>query len=132
VDFTEFSAGYRLISQTGEGASIAAEIYMFDTLSGGAGYSERVGDAMEELLRDYVRGVLACDDENGEGCDRSCYRCLRHYYNQFYHSRLDRHVASDLLTLILGGQQLIDASMAQQEKLLQGWLGMLELDGITA
>src|SRR5262249_47246641 len=104
VDFTEFSAGYRLIRQNSSDASLAAEIYMFDTLSGGAGYSERVGDEMEDLLRDYVRRVLACDDENGEGCDRSCYRCLRHYYNQYYHTRLDRKLAEDLLGFILDGK----------------------------
>ena len=131
VDFTEFSAGYRLINQSGDGASIAAEIYMFDTLSGGAGYSERVGDAMEELLRDYVGKVLACDDENEEGCDRSCYRCLRHYYNQFYHSRLDRHLALDLLALILDGKTPQDLPIAVQEQLLQGLRVMLDLDGIT-
>jgi ATP-dependent helicase YprA (DUF1998 family) len=131
VDFTEFSAGYRLINQSGGGASIAAEIYMFDTLSGGAGYSERVGDAMEELLRDYVRAVLACDDEHGEGCDRSCYRCLRHYYNQYYHTKLDRHLALDLLTLIIDGKSPQDAPIGDQEKLLKGLQVMLELDGIT-
>ncbi|HEU5070875.1 MAG TPA: helicase-related protein [Verrucomicrobiae bacterium] len=131
VDFTEFSAGYRLINQSGEGASIAAEIYMFDTLSGGAGYSERVGDAMEELLKDYVRKVLSCDDEHGEGCDRSCYRCLRHYYNQFYHSRLDRHLALDLLDLILDGKSPADGPVAEQEQQLQGLQVMLDLDGIT-
>ena len=131
VDFTEFSAGYRLINQSGDGASIAAEIYMFDTLSGGAGYSERVGDAMEELLRDYVRKVLSCDDEHGEGCDRSCYRCLRHYYNQFYHSRLDRHLALDLLDLILDGKAPGDKAIADQARLLQGLKVMLDLDGIT-
>jgi ATP-dependent helicase YprA (DUF1998 family) len=131
VDFTEFSAGYRLITQSGDEASIAAEIYMFDTLSGGAGYSERVGDAMEELLRDYVRDVLACDDEHGEGCDRSCYRCLRHYYNQFYHTKLDRHLALDLLALILDGQTPQDSPIGQQEKMLEGLRTMLELDGIA-
>lgn len=131
VDFTEFSAGYRLIHQAGGGGSIAAEIYMFDTLSGGAGYSERVGDAMEELLRDYVRRVLACDDEHGKGCDRSCYRCLRHYYNQYYHTKLDRHLAMDLLALILDGKAPQDPSMVQQEQLLRGLKVMLDLDGIT-
>jgi hypothetical protein len=131
VDFMEFSAGYRLISQSGGKASIAAEIYMFDTLSGGAGYSERVGDSMEELLRDYVREVLSCDDEKGEGCDRSCYRCLRHYYNQFYHTRLDRHLASDLLALILDGESPKDATVRIQEEMLQGLKSMLAFDGFA-
>lgn len=130
VDYTEFSAGYRLISQSGTGASIAAEIYMFDTLSGGAGYSERVGDAMDELLRTYVPEVLACDDKTGEGCDRSCYRCLRHYYNQFYHTKLDRRLASDLLQFVLCGKRPEDQDVEKQKAELLGLRAMLELDGI--
>ena len=58
IDFTEFSAGYRLINQADNVSPLAAEIYMFDTLSGGAGYSERVGDSMVELLRDYIPVIL--------------------------------------------------------------------------
>jgi len=130
VDFTEFSAGYRIINQADAATPLAAEIYMFDTLSGGAGYSERVGDSMDELLRDYIPVILSCDDENGEGCDRSCYRCLRHYYNQSYHPSLDRHLARSLLALIVDGQLPQDPSIDQQESLLQGLRAMLELDGI--
>jgi hypothetical protein len=130
VDLNEFSAGYRLISRADIDASLCAEIYMFDTLSGGAGYSERVGDSMEELLRDYVRAILACDDERGEGCDRSCYRCLRHYYNQIYHPRLDRRLALDLLALILDGTVPLDPCAREQGRLLEGLRAMLELDGI--
>ena len=131
VDFTEFSAGYRLINQSDDTSSIAAEIYMFDTLSGGAGYSERVGDAMDELLRDYVRKVLSCDGVHGEGCDRSCYRCLRHYYNQIYHPRLDRHLALDLLDLIIDGKIPSDDLLKVQKSKLHGLKVMLELDGIS-
>jgi hypothetical protein len=86
---------------------------------------------MEELLRTHVRGVLGCDDDQGEGCDRSCYRCLRHYYNQFYHSKLDRHLALDLLSLILDGITPRELTLNEQEKMLQGLQCMLELDGIT-
>jgi ATP-dependent helicase YprA (DUF1998 family) len=130
VDFTEFSAGYRMISQPGAAAPLAAEIYMFDTLSGGAGYSERVGDCMDQLLRNYIPAILSCDDENGQGCDRSCYRCLRHYYNQTYHPNLDRHLASSLLGLIVDGRLPQERSIDEQESLLQGLRAMLELDGI--
>jgi hypothetical protein len=129
VDFTEFSAGYRLIRQA-DAAPLAAEIYMFDTLSGGAGYSERVGESMDELLRNYIPVILSCDDENGEGCDRSCYRCLRHYYNQSYHPSLDRHLARSLLALILDGQLPQDPAIDEQKLLLRGLSAMLELEGI--
>jgi ATP-dependent helicase YprA (DUF1998 family) len=131
VDFTEFSAGYRLISQADSNAPLGAEIYMFDTLSGGAGYSERVGELMGQLLRDYIPEILACDDAIGQGCDRSCYRCLRHYYNQFYHTNLDRHLAASLLAFIVEGKAPCDSNVDEQELLLRPLREMLELDGIA-
>jgi ATP-dependent helicase YprA (DUF1998 family)/predicted nucleic acid-binding Zn-ribbon protein len=130
VDFSEFSAGYRLIRQANATAPLGAEIYMFDTLSGGAGYSERVGESMNELLRNYIPRILACDDEIGQGCDRSCYRCLRHYYNQFYHASLDRHLAHSLLMFILEGEFPSDPSFDEQQRLLRALSDMLQLDGI--
>lgn len=132
VDFSEFSAGYRLIRQANASAPMGAEIYMFDTLSGGAGYSERVGESMSELLADYIPRILTCDDHIDQGCDRSCYRCLRHYHNQFYHANLDRHLAQSLLEFILRGNRPVDPNFDEQQSLLEGLGEMLELDGINA
>jgi hypothetical protein len=130
VDFTEFSSGFRLIKQADKEAPLAAEVYMFDTLAGGAGYSARAGESMDELLRKYVVEVLSCDDEVGAGCDRSCYRCLRHYHNQVYHTRLDRRLARDLLSHLLDGKRPADGDVDCQEKALRGLGATLELDGI--
>src|SRR5262249_55548512 len=93
--------------------------------------SERVGELMGQLLRDYIPDILACDDAIGQGCDRSCYRCLRHYYNQFYHANLDRHLAASLLAFILDGKAPCDPNADVQEQLLQPLRQMLELDGIA-
>lgn len=130
LDFNEFSAGFRLIHQADATAPLAAEVYMFDTLSGGAGYSERVGESIEALLREAVPTVLACDLEHGQACDRSCYRCLRHYHNQLFHTRLDRFLAADFLRLAIDGTMPADPDVDEQVALLAPLRTMLELEGI--
>ncbi|CAN5642955.1 hypothetical protein BH09VER1_BH09VER1_16150 [soil metagenome] len=130
VDYTEFSAGYRLIQQTGQKSPIVAELYMFDTLSGGAGYSQQLADSFQIVLKKHVYEILKCSDADGTGCDRSCHRCLRHYHNQFHHTNLDRHLADDLLRFLLDGAPLQNPRDDTQEKLLKGLADMLTFDGI--
>lgn len=38
-----------------------------------------------------------------EGCDASCYRCLRSFKNKFEHRYLDRHVGIELLEYLVHG-----------------------------
>ena len=40
-----------------------------------------------------------------EGCDASCYRCLRSFKNKIEHSLLDRHVGAELIEYLLNGDQ---------------------------
>ena len=78
-----------------------AEIFLYDTLPGGAGFSRQVADLGEELFERALQMMTACS----EGCDASCYRCLRSYKNKFEHGLLDRHVGAALLEyLVTGGQ----------------------------
>ena len=129
VDYSEFSAGYRLIQQPKTAVPLVAEIYMFDTLSGGAGYSQQLADSFDIVLRQHVFEILKCSDSEGTGCDRSCHRCLRHYHNQFHHGIMDRHLANDLFRLLLDGSELVNPSGKRQKKLLQGLADMLVFDG---
>ena len=76
-----------------------AEIFLYDTLAGGAGFSRLVADFEQELLIDALRVLQSCP----EGCDTSCYRCLRSYKNKFEHSLLDRHAGAELLEYLLTG-----------------------------
>jgi hypothetical protein len=39
-----------------------------------------------------------------DGCDASCYRCLRSFENKFEHGLLDRHVGAELLAYLLDGK----------------------------
>ena len=82
-----------------EGSEV--EIYLYDTLPGGAGFSHLAGDRIEEILRHAFTLLTTCP----ENCDASCYRCLRRFSSRFEHDRLDRHVGADLLGYLLDGIQ---------------------------
>ena len=76
-----------------------AEVYVYDTLPGGAGFARRVGDLGIGVFERALKILEAC----AEDCDRSCYRCLRSYKNKFEHDLLDRQVGASLLRYALAG-----------------------------
>ena len=77
-----------------------AEVFLYDTLPGGAGFSTRVADHGSELFQAALSLLRNCP----ERCDASCYRCLRSFKNKFEHSLLDRHVGAQLLEYLLTGE----------------------------
>ena len=76
-----------------------AEIYLYDTLPGGAGFAHRVGELGLSVFEDALEILEECPDN----CDRSCYRCLRSYKNKFEHDLLDRHLGASLLRYLIHG-----------------------------
>ncbi|WP_275150598.1 DEAD/DEAH box helicase [Citrobacter koseri] len=62
------------------------EIFLYDTLAGGAGFSTELVNRARELF-EHTRNLLASCPEN---CDTSCYRCLQSFRNRMDHSLLDR------------------------------------------
>jgi hypothetical protein len=97
IGSTELQAEFRP-ALTPEGrAGTAAEIYMYDTLPGGAGFAQRVGMIGRELFEETLHSLERC----AGGCDSSCYHCLQSFKNQFEHSLLDRHLGASLLRYLL-------------------------------
>lgn len=93
VDFGELCVGSRRRFSDGKAH---VDIYLFDSLSSGAGYSSMLanGAAIENVIK-RARNILSeCD------CEASCLNCLRHYGNKMYHTSLDRYAALDLLDYI--------------------------------
>jgi hypothetical protein len=96
----ELMAEYRP-SLTREGREgLKAEIFLYDTLPGGAGFATQLVDRGQELLETALELMKACP----ENCDSSCYRCLRSFKNKFEHSLLDRHVGAELLEYLIAGR----------------------------
>jgi hypothetical protein len=99
LEANELQAEYRpaLTSAGREGRE--AEIYLYDTLPGGAGFAKRVGGLGLAVFEKALHILEKCP----ENCDRSCYRCLRSYKNKFEHDLLDRSIGASLLRFVLDG-----------------------------
>lgn len=125
IDPAEFSAGYRLWHHTDDGR-IRFDVYLFDTLAGGAGYSEEAGRELDGVLEETWGILTRCD------CATSCQNCLRHYGNRIHHERLDRFLAAQLLAYVRHGLIPATDEIERQADLLQPLRRMVELDGLTA
>lgn len=79
---------------------LQAEVFLFDTLPGGAGFSRLAADDAPRLLALALEVVRTCP----AGCDSSCYRCLRSFKNKVEHRLLDRHVGAELLEHLKSGE----------------------------
>lgn len=89
------------------GRADEAPLYLYDLLPGGAGYARSVGNDLPEVL-DAAEALLGgCD------CPSSCYRCIRHYGNNWIHASLDRHLALALLRHLRTGEL---PSLTDQDK----------------
>jgi ATP-dependent helicase YprA (DUF1998 family) len=127
IDPGELSSGYRLVPARGNEDG-AAEIFLFDTASGGAGYAAEAGVQLPDVLDRAEKLLERCSNQS---CDRSCTDCLRHYGNRFLHARLDRHLALDLLRFARRGEIPGIESVAQQSLTLNPLARFLELEGWT-
>lgn len=122
LDPTEFGAGFRLLPAQHDG-SLNLDIYLYDTLAGGAGYSQLAANYFQEIIEDTLALLEGCD------CDTSCTDCLDHFHNQQLKGKLDRNLGSDLLRYALYGTVPTSEEMPSQIRSLSGLAASLTLDG---
>ena len=129
LEANELQAEYRPALTAAGRDGREAEIYLYDTLPGGAGFAQRVGRLGLLVFEDALRILEECP----ESCDRSCYRCLRSYKNKFEHDLLDRHVGASLLRFVLRGTAptLDAARLERSTDLLFQDLERHGVDGLT-
>lgn len=75
------------------------DILLYDNVPGGAGHVKRLLDKnaiIKSLDASLNKISKDCCDEN-----TSCYNCLRNYYNQSYHNKLQRKLAIDIIRKLL-------------------------------
>ncbi len=96
----ELQAEYRPALSPGGHEGLEAEIYLYDTLAGGAGFARRVGELDTAVFEDAIHLLEDCPAM----CDSSCYRCLRSFKNRFEHALLDRHLGASLLRYLVRGE----------------------------
>jgi len=116
LEASELQAEYRPALTEAGRLGQEAEIYVYDTLPGGAGFVRRVGELGLHVFEDALDILEHCPEQ----CDRSCYRCLRSYKNKLEHDLLDRQLGASLLRFLLDG-----TSPALDESRLNGAIDLL-------
>ncbi|MDL2257543.1 DEAD/DEAH box helicase [Eubacteriales bacterium OttesenSCG-928-K08] len=113
VEFNEIKSGYRL-RYSPENHKAYVDIFLFDSLSSGAGYCSALADQTDDLMI-ATREILGnCSAE----CDSACHECLMHYWNQRVHAILDRSAALELLNWCEHSVLPSPLSYSEQDKLL--------------
>jgi len=121
IEFTELNAGYRL-RQKGDTTYI--DVYLYDSLSSGAGYSSGIAIQIENLLRTTEDFLNKCN------CESACQECLKHYRNYIYHSYLDRFSALQLLNWAKSGTIAHSITHLEQERMIRPFASILSDYGI--
>ncbi|MEH0843120.1 DEAD/DEAH box helicase [Micromonospora sp. CPCC 205711] len=129
IEANELQAEYRPALTPLGGEGLESEIYLYDTLAGGAGFTRRVNDYGMEIFEQTLKLLEECP----AGCDESCYRCLRSFRNRFEHGLLDRHVGASLLRYLINGTppQLDPARLNQSADKLFEDLTSHGINGVT-
>ena len=112
VEFNDLKSGYRLRYYDNK---VCADIFLFDSLSSGAGYSSMLTGRVSDLLKKTYE-VLDCKCN----CETACHDCLKHYWNQRVQNRLDRHLAKQLLDWAKDNTMAEALSFDIQKKLMMG------------
>lgn len=88
IEFTDIKSGYRIRRYNGR---LYADVFLYDNLTSGAGYSVRVKNVLNEVFDDMEARLSNCN------CEKSCPKCVRHFWNQILHDYLDRKCGLALL-----------------------------------
>jgi len=100
VQSQELRVGLRVARPAGE---VRTEVFLADSLENGAGYCTHLGKPSEfQRVLGEARNFLEELErpKHREGCDSSCYDCLRDYYNMAFHPLLDWRLSRDMLDLL--------------------------------
>ncbi len=80
-------------------------LVIYDTMPGGTGYFPKLFEngalGLKRAAVEALRRLEACD------CTRSCHRCLRDYWNQGVHNRLDRFQVMSTLRRLAEGEATV-------------------------
>jgi len=117
IEITELNAGYRL--RRSQNQQICVDIYVYDSLSSGAGYSSGIVPRIGELLQGVKEFLSDCS------CENACHDCLKHYRNSFYHSVLDRFAGLELLNWLKNGELASEIPILEQQLMIRPLVGIL-------
>jgi hypothetical protein len=112
IDRANIGAEFRPALTPQGRAGIEADIYLYDTTSGGAGFVRAAAADPVRLLEATLSLLEGCD------CSGSCYKCLRSYSNRFLHADLDRSLGAALLRHVLNREPYPQLDSVLEDRLL--------------
>lgn len=119
IEFNDLKAGYRLRYQ---GREVFADIFLYDSLSSGAGYANRIADFIDDVLDKAEKILESCN------CSTSCPDCVRHFWNQYIHNSLDRHAGLQLLKWVRYHEKCSLIAKDKQQESLKTLNSILKLE----
>lgn len=122
IEYSELKSGYRL--RNGQDC-VYADIYLYDGLSSGAGYSSGVLKKIDKLLDETEKVLSECPSN----CEDACHECLCNYHNQRTQHLLNRHYALQLLNWCRYGKLTEPLTVDQQMDELSALSEWIQLDG---
>lgn len=123
IDYSEISGGW-LPRITPEGET-HIEMFFYDNLSSGAGYSSLIGSVLEKVLKIAKSILRDCE------CGRSCKNCLDNYYNQRSHESFDRNLGLQLLNYAVDNEYPDDYEKSIQDKMILPLNKLINEDGLS-
>ena len=118
IDYNEINGGWR--PRIRDDGNSHIEMFFYDNLSSGAGYSSMIGSILDKVLIRAREILTECD------CSRSCKNCLDNFYNQRNHSLFDRNLGLQLLDYAEFNRYPDEYSEKEQEFYLMPLLRLLE------
>jgi len=121
IDYNEINGGWRPRILSGSEPHI--EMFFYDNLTSGAGYSSIIGSILDKVL-DRARSILTdC------ACSRSCKNCLDNYWNQRHHQLFDRQLGLQLLDFAQFGKLPDEYNKSTQTEFLVPLQKLISEDG---
>ena len=119
IEFNDIKVGFRIRYYT---TQVFADIFLYDSLSSGAGYAFRVAKCLEELFKATKELLINCI------CESACHDCLKNFWNQRQQNILNRYEANELLNWITEGKMADLYSIKEQEELLKPLENVMIMD----
>ena len=110
IDYNEVNGGW--MSRIDNDDFLHLELFFYDNLTSGAGYSSLIGSRLDGILNRTRDTLTTCD------CARACRNCLDNYYNQRSHNFFDRRIGLQLLDYAESGMLPEDYNETDQQHYL--------------